>query len=126
MQGIENEFIRYWLEDGLLCSEFIKPVVIGQEEMRQMIELRHEISANSEQYWLYDARNVTSMTKGARDYAEIYGQDFLFASAVIVNSHITMFMFNIFVKIKTSRIPFQAFKSRESAIEWLKELKSEK
>jgi len=123
MQELKNEYIRFWFEDGILCSEFINPVVLGLDEMKGMIELRHTISNNSAQYWLYDLRNVTSMPKAARDYAEIHGQEFLRASAVIVNSHITMFIFKIFVKIKTPVIPFQVFTDRKKAIEWLKELK---
>ncbi len=124
MQEINNDFIKYWFENGILCSEFTKPVVVNLDEMKKMIELRHQISNNTKQYWLYDLRQVTSMLKGARDYAEIHGQDFLYASAVIVDSHVTMFIFNIFVKIKTPKIPFKVFTSKEKAVKWLNQLKN--
>jgi hypothetical protein len=120
---MENDIIKYWIEDGILYSSYKMPVDVTLENAKAIIELRHAISNNEKQYWCQDITNLKSFTKEGRDYADIHGQDFLYATAVIVNSHITMFIFNIFIKIKTPRIPFQAFKNKEAAVAWLKELK---
>jgi len=64
------------------------------------------------------------MTKEARDYGEIYGQDNLAASAIIVNSHITLFIYNTFLKIKKVKIPVKAFKKRDQGVEWLKKIQN--
>jgi hypothetical protein len=123
---MENDIIKYWIEDDILYSAYKMPVDITLENAKAVIELRHAISNNEKQYWCQDITNLKSFTKEGRDYADIHGQDFLYATAVIVNSHITMFIFNIFIKIKTPRIPFQAFKTKAAAVKWLKELKNKK
>ena len=124
MEELENDFIRFWIEDGILYSEYKKPTDITLENAKRLIALRHELSNNKKQYWCYDFKGLKSFTKEGRDYADIHGQDFLHASAAVVNSHITMFLFNIFVKIKNVKIPFKAFKNKDKAVKWLKELKT--
>ncbi len=124
MYKLENDFVKFWIEDGFLFSEFKHPIDLTIKEAIQTVELRHEISNFEKQYWCYDCRNVKSMPKEVRDYADIYGQEWLYASAVILNSHLTMFMFNIFMKLKTPKIPFKAFTTKADALKWLNNLKS--
>jgi hypothetical protein len=121
---VENDLVKYWFEDGILFNEFKEPFTMDLENIKKIVSLRHQISNGEKKYWVYDVRKVRSMTKEARDYAEVYGQDYLYATAVIVNSHITMFLFNIFVKIKTPTVSLKVFKTSDKAVEWLKELKS--
>ncbi len=124
MKELENETIRFWIENGILYSEYIKSSIGDYEVIKSVIDLRHEISNNEKQYWCYDIKDLTTMNKEARDYANIHGQDFLHGCAVIVNSHITKFIFNAFLMIKKPKIPFKAFNNKTNAVEWLKELKS--
>lgn len=123
MKKVENEIIKYWIEDGILFSEYKKPLNIEAKNIKEIIDLRHEISDKEKQYWCLNITNVKSLSKEARDYAELHGQDFLHATATIVNSHVTMFIFNIFAKIKKVEIPFRAFTSKEKAVAWLNERK---
>lgn len=123
MDKLENEYIVYWKKDGILFSEFKSPVIMTLDIIKESIAMRHEISANEKQLWCSDFANLKSFTKEARDYAEIHGQEFLIGTAVIVNSHITRFILNTFVKLKRAEIPLQAFKSKDDAINWLKSLK---
>ena len=64
------------------------------------------------------------MTKEARDYGELFGQDNLKASAIIVNSHLTLFIYNAFLKLKNVKIPVKAFRTKELGIEWLNQFKT--
>lgn len=121
---LENEFVRFWIKDGILYSEFKFEVDVDLYKVKQLIETRHTISDNKKQYWCYDVSKGKGFPKESRDYAEIYGQDFLFASALVINSHIQKFLFNAFMKLKKSKIPFQAFTSKEKATEWLMEIKA--
>jgi hypothetical protein len=121
---IENDSLAYWKEDGILFSSFKVPTIMTLDVIKTYIEMRHEISKGEKQYWCADLTNLKEYRKEARDYAEIHGQEYLYATAVVVHSHITMFIFNIFIKIKTPHIPFQAFKTKEAAVKWLKGLKN--
>lgn len=124
MTEIENEFVRFWIADGILYSEFKFDVIVDLKKVKQLIETRHNISGNTKQYWCYDVSKGKGFPKESRDYAEIYGQEFLFASALVINSHIQKFLFNTFLKLKKSKIPFQAFTDRQKAVEWLNDLKA--
>jgi hypothetical protein len=125
MNKVENEFIAYWKEDGILFSSFKVPTIMDLEVIRKSIEMRHEISEGESQYWCADFFNLKEYKKEARDYAEIHGQEYLFATAVIINSHVTRFILNTFMRLKHSAIPLQAFKTKEAAVTWLKRLKAE-
>jgi len=123
MKEIENEYVKFWFEDGILMNKLKKPIHVNLEIMKELVELRHQISDNKCQYWLMYGVNLQSINKESRDYADVHGQDFIYATAALVNSHIAKFMFNTFVKLKTTNFPFKAFTSKEKAVAWLKELK---
>lgn len=121
---VENEYARFWFENEVLINELKEPIEIDLKIMSKLIELRHEISNNTNQYWCMDGTKIVSLNKEARDYAEKYGQDFIDANAMIVNSHVTKFIFNMYVKLKSPDFPFQVFTDREKAVEWLLAIKS--
>lgn len=123
MITVENDFMKFWIEDGILHSQFKKPVVVNIERIKALIDLRHEVSAGEKQYWSYDFDGIKSYDKEARDYAEIYGQEYLCGCAVIFNSHIAKFTLNTFMILKTPLIPLKGFTKKENAINWLNELK---
>lgn len=125
MNEYKDESIHFWIEEGILKSEFLKSVVLDLDFCEKIINIRHQVSNNEKQYWLYDFRNVADMTTEGRKYAEKYGQDNLHATAAIVNSHLTKFIVNLFRKINNPRIPFRAFKDMQEALEWLKDIKKE-
>lgn len=124
MIELENEFIRFWVVDGILYSEFKCEVNFDLDKIKKLIETRHAISNNVNQYWCYDVKEGNDFPKECRDYADIHGQDFLFACALVINSHIQKFLFNAFLKLNKSKIPFQTFTNKEKAVEWLMEIKT--
>ena len=123
MTELENEFIRFWVADGILYSKFKRELSIDLDKIQGIIESRHTISDNVNQYWVYDVTEVKSFPKECRDYVDIYGQEFLYGCAAIIDSHIQKFLFNTFLKLKKSKVPFQAFTNKEKAVEWLLEIK---
>ncbi|MCX6180808.1 MAG: hypothetical protein NT150_02615 [Bacteroidetes bacterium] len=125
MKKIENDYILYYFEDDILFSEFKKPTSVDLEKAKEIVQLRHEISGGKSQFWCAHFNNLKEYTKEGRDYADVHGQDFLLASAAVVNSQITKFIVNIFISLKSPKIPFKAFKSKEDAVAWLKELKEQ-
>ena len=121
---IENKFIKYYFEGDILVSEYKIPIDIDVQFSREVIKLRKEISANKSQYWCYDITNIKSMDVDSRNYADMYGQELLCACAVVVNSQITQFIFNVFLKLKSPKGPFRSFSKKDEAIVWLKRIKA--
>ena len=74
---------------SILFSQFKLKTDIDLEKSKPIIQLRHQISGDKSQYWCNDIKNIRSYSIEARNYAQIHGQDLLFASAVIVHSKIT-------------------------------------
>lgn len=122
---VENEFIEFWIEKEILFSQFKLKTDIDLEKSKPIIQLRHQISGDKSQYWCNDIKNIRSYSIEARNYAQIHGQDLLFASAVIVHSKINKLIFNVFLKLRTPKIPFKSFSNKEEAVVWLYQIKAE-
>ncbi len=123
MESLENDCIIYWIENGILHSQFKKNTILTTQNIEEVIQLRHNISNNQMQYWCADMANLIEYKKGARDYAEIHGQEFLHATAAIVNSHIARFILNTYMQLKKAHVPLKAFRHKKDAIIWLNEMK---
>jgi hypothetical protein len=123
MKEVENDFIKFWIEDDILYSQFKKPTDGTIENIQAIIDLRNSISDNKKQYWCYDFNGIKSYDKEARDYAEKKGQEHLYACAVILNSHIARFILNTFMILKQPKVPLKGFTEKNKAINWLNELK---
>lgn len=124
MKEIENDYMKFWFEDGILFSKFQKDSIVGIEAVKQTIELREQISVKKHQYWLYDIRNMKSVTNEARQYAVQHGHNLINACAVLVDSYITKFIFTSYMKFSKPDFPFAVFASKERAVKWLLELKA--
>jgi len=122
-KGIENDFVKFWFEKGILNSTFQEVTDMNLDRIKQLIELRTAISGKQKQYWLYDITNLKVFPKEVRDYAEKNGQEYLYSTGVLVNSHVTKFIFNTYLKLKPPCFPFQVFTNKEKAIKWLLETK---
>jgi hypothetical protein len=122
---IKSDIASFWFSNGILYSKFKEGLNINLITAKRLIEMRHEISNEKKQYWCYDTQGVKSYPKESRDYSEIHGQDYLHAAAIVVRSHITIFMFNAFSKINKPKIPFKAFRTEEDAVAWLRKIKSD-
>lgn len=122
---IEDDLHKIWLaSDGILYSEFKQEVTLNVATCQHIINVRHNISEGENQYWLYDFKNIKSMPSDGKEYADKYGQDFLYASAALVHNHLQKYIVNIFIAIKKPKVPFRAFTDKKEAREWLLKYKN--
>jgi hypothetical protein len=126
MTVIEDENYKLWIDNGILFSAFKKPIDMTLEDAKSAIELRHRISNNQHQYWCMDIRNLKESTDEAKKYIDENGEEFLFACAMIVNSHLMKFMVKVFNRMKKRKIPVEVFSSEKDAVKWLNEMKERK
>lgn len=120
---LENENFRIWIEDGILFSEFNKPINMDIELLKEYIAMRHELSNGEKQYCCLIVKGLKSYSREARDYATKHGQEYMHASVVILSSYITNFIYNVYMRINKPHIPFKAFKTVEEGVKWLNEIK---
>jgi hypothetical protein len=125
MKEIENDFIKFWIEDGILLSKYKKDTVLDLKTVTELIKLREKISVEENQYWLYDLTRVKNNTNEARYYVGEHGHNLLHACAVIVDSSVTKFMFKSYEKFKSPDFPFASFTDKDEALQWLSEIKAQ-
>lgn len=119
---VENDEIVYKIENGLLLSEFKLPIKMDLNRTKSMIEMRHEISNGEKQLWLCDFKGLKGFTKEGRDYAEAHGQEYLHATAVIVNSSVVKYIANLWNKLKKPHVPMMVFTDKLEAEKWLRNI----
>ena len=123
MREASNDFVKFWMEDGIMYSRFLKEVQLDLECIQEFIQFRHEFSQGEKQYWLHDLNGLKIMTKDAKEYGDKYGQEFLHAGAIIVHTHLQKFLLNTFIIVKKPNVKTSIFTNKESAKKWLLELK---
>lgn len=125
MNKLENEYITYSHQGGILYSEFKKELALSLEKCKEAIDLRHRISNGKNQYWCMNLKSIRMYDADAREYAEKFGQDLLFACAVVTPTQLSKFFFNVFAALHKPRIPFKSFTTQENAVKWLLEIKAQ-
>lgn len=120
----ENNNVKFWFDDEILFSSYKGKVDMTEDIALKTIELRHSISKNEYQYWCMDISNIRSVTREANTCIDEKGQDLVQACAAVVNSFLTKFLVDVFVRTKKPKVPFKIFTSAEKAVIWLKELKN--
>ena len=106
-------------------SQFKMSINLTKAIVLELIDLRCQISNDKYQCWLMDATNMLSMSKEARVYTEIHGQELLYSCAVLINSHVGKALYNSYNKFYPPKIPFVFFTKKEKAVEWLLTFKQE-
>lgn len=124
MDVIENEYVKFWKQEGILYSVFKKPIYTELEETKTIIDLRCAISDNESQYWVMDLKNLRSISNESKKYIDEKGYDLVRACAVITNSFLTKFMIDVFINVKKTKVPVKAFSSEDNAVAWLKEMQN--
>lgn len=125
MKKFKNDLAEVWFEDGILFLKFQKDTILDFETMKQTIALRDKFTVDENKYVLVDISNLKSLNNEARLYGSINGHKLMYACAVLVNSYFTKFLFMSYIKFSKPNVPFVFFTSKEKAIEWLNELKSQ-
>lgn len=124
MRETSNHFTKFWMEDGIMHSNFLYDVHLELDLCIALINFRQEFSEGEKQYWLYDLDKLQTMTKDAKDYAAKYGDNYLHAAAIIVHSHLQKFIINTFITVKKPNVKTRIFTDKVKAKNWLLELKA--
>jgi hypothetical protein len=124
MREASNNYIKYWMEDGIMHSIFLHDIQLDLDLCIALINFRQEFSEGEKQYWLYDLDKLQTMTKDAKDFAAKYGDNYLHAAAIIVHSHLQKFIINTYIIVKKPNVKTRIFTDKIKAKNWLLELKA--
>jgi len=121
----EDKYSRIQLKEGIVFGDFLHPD-LDLAIAIQIVNNRKRICNGEARPMIVDLTKVKKVTKEARDYfGTAEGVSLLKASAMIVDSPLSSFVANFFVRINfiKSAIPLKVFakEDKERAIIWLKE-----
>lgn len=121
---MKNEFCTVEMENDIVCITFHHSIKLEENQAVEMVQLRKELTNNIPKHFILDGKNLTNVTKGARDYlASKDATDGIIAGAFLVDSPLTKILGNFFLKISKPNKPSKLFTSKEEAIEWLSTVK---
>lgn len=122
--SVENDYVKIWLEDGIIHSSYKPNLVINLEIAKQMVKERLKISDGIARPMFIDISNLVSIDLEAREY--LSGGDavkFVSAGAIYSTSPISKFQGKLFVDVNQPEATAKIFSNKEEAIEWLQQYK---
>ena len=112
-----------WIDkEGIMHVEFSKGVTLNLPDMEEAYKLFEELGfgpGKKKSRQLLSGGPYT-ISKEARDYAGKNGTDFFIAVAVVSNSPLMKFVFNLFNALLKHDVPFKFFSSEKEALAWLR------
>lgn len=116
---LKNEIVEIELNDSILVATW-KHIAIDMNVALYAVESRLKVSNGLSYPILIDIKNVTTVSKEARDFlASKEGCKGVTASAILINSAITSMVGNFFIKINKPLVPTKLFTDKSAAIKWL-------
>jgi len=121
-----NDILDGHLDDGIMVLKF-KVKKFDLEAAKVVVASRLEASNGISYPMLVDGRDVSSITKEARDYfAKDDGIKLLLASALVADSVLGKFIGNFFLQINKPILPLRLFTDEKEAYKWLQQFKPKK
>ena len=117
---IETRVYYTWMgADGIARTQ-VKPgseVVLA--DALENSKAVNDLAGPSTYPLMIDARQITSITKEARDYFSMRGRESrVIALAIVIDSPLSRIIGNFFMGLNKPRVPTRLFGDTESAAEW--------
>ena len=112
---------RFWIEDGILKSEVLRPVSLTSQQVIESIDVMWEMTGGRPMPRLAFMDGVMYLDKEAR---ELYARDersvqMISAMALVGRSYEAQFISDFASKATSAPFPVGVFRDEASAIEWL-------
>jgi hypothetical protein len=123
MEQIENEYVKLWIDDGVMYGEYKSDVVIDLHAAKKVAEDRMKLANGVSAPFLGYLDGMSSVTKEARDYfSKNEGVKYMKKLALITTSPISRILGNFWLQISRPTVPTKLFATKEDALKWLKEV----
>ena len=116
----ENDYVSFWMEDGVLVGMYKKDVIIGLEAAKETVALRKKFTGGIPYPALAYIKHVKVISKEARTYLADEGSDELTKGALVTDSGFSRILGNMFLALDKPKMPTRMFTNKEEAIQWLK------
>lgn len=124
METFENEFINFYIEEGILHCYYKQHTVLELAAVKKIAEDRLKFTKGQSFPVLVDVTNIKTGSKSAREFLANPdgGLKGILAGAFLSERAVSVVLINLFLKINKPKIPAKYFTKKENALEWLKSL----
>jgi hypothetical protein len=125
MKTFETDFVKMWVEDGVLHCEYLAEhydVTMVDAAIRGRLEM---FSDNI--YPMFtDVRRLKSLTReGRQRLAQKDAGECISGVAILTNSKVQRVIYNFFNAIYKAPVPGKMFNDKEDALNWLEQFKKQ-
>lgn len=123
---IENNYVEFWIEDGIII-EIFKPEVtrINLKMAKEIVADRLKVTNGMTRPLFVDLANVKSADKEAREYfAGAESVYLVSASAFLLHSYVAWLLGKLFLSINKPKANIELFRAKTKAIRWLENYKN--
>lgn len=109
------------IKDGVVLAVYRQGIEVNLEVAIQAVKTRLDYQIDINLPCFVDATGIKSVTKDAREYLGKQGSELVTFAGLLSHSPVGRTIGNCYMNITKPTIPTKFFKSKESAIKWLKE-----
>lgn len=121
----ENQYVNLELKGDVLFVYYKANTVITVEAAKQVVEDRLKLTNNEATFVVAEVSNIKTSTREAREYLSKKdgGLKGIKAGAFISKQVYSYFILNLFLKIIAPSVPAKYFMDKESALNWIEEIR---
>lgn len=124
MKIIKSALAQFEYKSDILYVKPLEGLFLDKPEMESLLNSAIELTEGKKYFAIIDTSNDIDSTKDAREYyANNELNRFRYADAFIVSSLPLRMVVNFFIRVNKPSIPTKMFNSKDSAFEWINELK---
>lgn len=117
----ENEFARFWVQNGILFFEY-KPNIVINLEAAKIIVADRILMQNEKSYpILCDIRGILYIDKAARDYFAQSCSVLIKAVSLVGQQSVSLVLTSFYLRINKPSIPTKIFKDKSAALAFLQD-----
>ena len=118
-ENTENEFARFWIENGILYVRYNPEIFIDLDAARIIVADRITLQQGKPFPVLCYTEGISSSTKTARDYLAIKGSVLTKAIAYLASPTVSLAMLNFFIEKNAPAVPSEIFSNEMAAKKFL-------
>ena len=116
---LENEYAKFWIENGVLFFEYKTGVVLDLEAAKLIVSDRLRVQDGKAYPVFCDARGIKDWNKAARDYLAKEGSYLITKVGLLVDTPLSLMTLNFYLTINKPLVPTQIFTDKIAALQYL-------
>jgi hypothetical protein len=115
----ENEFAKFWIQNGILFFEYKPDVIVHLAAAQCIVADRIRIQHGKAYPVFCDIRGVVDSDKDGRDYLAQYGSVLTKAVCLVAYQNVSLILISFYLKICKPKVPTRLFTDETAGLAFL-------